>query len=68
MRLFNWFTGFIAGLILGYWFRGKRMHARAAINPICAARVLPSCGYLSQQHDTQSAGWDTGNRFVGPTS
>jgi len=58
MRLLNWFTGFITGLLLGYWFRGKRTQAWAAINPVYDVRVLPPCAYLSQQHDTQSDGWD----------
>ena len=53
MRLSNWFTGFITGLLLGYWFRGKRMQARAVTNPVFAARVLPPCGYLGQPHDPQ---------------
>ena len=53
MRLSNWFTGFITGLLLGYWFRGKRMQARAVTNPVFADRVLPPCGYLGQPHDPQ---------------
>jgi len=56
MRLFNWFKGFIAGLIPGYCFRGTRMQARAAMEPIYVPRLLPPCGYLSLQHDTQSDG------------
>jgi hypothetical protein len=51
----QWFTGFITCLLLGYWFRGKRMQAPAITNPIFAARVLPPGGYLSRQHDPQDA-------------
>ena len=53
MRLSNWFTAFISGLLLGYWFRGKRMQARTITNPVFAAPVPPPGGYLSQPPDPQ---------------
>jgi len=46
MRLSNWLTGFFTGMMVGYWYRGRRMAAPGVILPVRAPPALPPLAYF----------------------